>query len=126
MTKLQCSLCTNASDTLAKREAGLPGNVSFTNPLRKPHCSKLPSTEAPLQVKLSAKTYTSVGRVYAGEYPSVTTILDTTRTKSNLFALLNWRRKQISELGEKEFKEKVANTKHNGTTFHQVKCGEVR
>ena len=58
--------------------------------------------------------------MYAGNFPSVTSIFDATRSKSNLFALLNWRQKQITDLGKAEFDKKVSNTRQNGTTFHEV------
>ena len=59
-------------------------------------------------------------RIYVGKYSSVTSVLNQTKPPNEYFALLNWKKAQISELGKKQFKEKAKNTIRKGKLFHQV------
>lgn len=115
----------NAKLTLPKLSSFANGrrisNIPFTNTNRQCEVTKLcPEIKTPLQIKLPAENHVNRSRIYMGHYPSVTTILDATRPKSNLFALLNWRRKQIVDLGKIGYEEMVANIKNHGTTFHEA------
>ena len=93
---------------------------SFINPERSLDQTYLNTSDAPLQLQLDAKRDEKNGRMYSGNKPSVTTILDATRPKSDLYALLNWRQGLIKKLGEQGYIDKVSKIRKRGTTFHQV------
>ena len=93
---------------------------SFINPERSQDQTYLNTSDIPLQLQLDAKRDKKNGRMYSGNKPSVTTILEATRPKSDLYALLNWRQALIKELGEQGYNDKVSNIRKRGTTFHQV------
>lgn len=96
-------------------------HIAFTNPDRKCSATELSAEiKPPLSVKLAAQNHENRGRIYAGNLPSVTAILDATRPKSDLFALFNWKRKQILNLGKTGYEEKVANIRSYGMTFHKA------
>ena len=97
--------------------------TTFTNPDRgQSKNSELSFTKSdlPLQVHSSLNRQNNHGRIYSGNNPSVTTILDATRPKNELYALHNWRRGLIKELGEGGYNDEVNKIKNRGTTFHQV------
>ena len=60
------------------------------------------------------------GRIYHPGLPSVTTVLQHTRPASEYFALRNWQKAQISELGQEGLTEKRRTITTSGTTFHHV------
>ncbi|XP_028415450.1 mitochondrial genome maintenance exonuclease 1-like [Dendronephthya gigantea] len=96
-------------------------STPFMNPNRQQNQCNLDvrRTDFPLQVSLSA-TKNNNGRVYSGDHPSVTTILDQTRPKNEFYALLSWRRGLIKKLGVEGYNDKVMNITNRGTTFHQA------
>ena len=54
-------------------------------------------------------------------FPSVTTVLNNTVTKSQYYRLRNWKRSMIKEHGEEEFENIQQHIKDTGTHFHQVR-----
>lgn len=53
-------------------------------------------------------------------FPSVTTVLGNTVSKSQYYRLRNWKRNMIKEYGEAEFESIQQQTRDIGTHFHQV------
>lgn len=119
--KLLFNLKPSSLNKFTHRSSDTSSNTSFTNPNRECCEGKLSlEDKTPLCIKLPAKNYENQGRIYTGSYASVTTILDATRPKSNHFALQNWKRKLITDLGQDGYEEKVANLKSQGTSFHEA------
>ena len=52
--------------------------------------------------------------------PSVTTVLDNTRSKKSYFSLRNWRKNMIKEHGEEGYRRIKKETIGQGANFHQV------
>ena len=75
---------------------------------------------SPLSIHYSNKTLKNEQRIYLKKFTSVTSILSQTKPPSEFFALTNWRKAQISELGEEQFKEKKKTISRRGTQFHHV------
>ena len=75
---------------------------------------------SPLSVHYANRIQQNGDRIYLDKYHSVTSILKHTRPASEYFALKNWRKSQISELGEKQFKKNKKNTFKRGILFHHV------
>ncbi|XP_068700661.1 mitochondrial genome maintenance exonuclease 1-like [Montipora foliosa] len=73
---------------------------------------------SPLSIHYSSKTLKNEQRIYLKKFTSVTSILSQTKPPSEFFALTNWRKAQISELGEEQFKEKKKTISRRGTQFH--------
>jgi len=76
--------------------------------------------QSPLSIYYSNKKLTNGERIYVEKFRSVTSILGQTKPPSELFALKNWKKAQISELGKEQFKEKKTNISRRGTLFHHV------
>lgn len=74
--------------------------------------------QSPLSIYYSNKKLTNGERIYVEKFRSVTSILGQTKPPSELFALKNWKKAQISELGKEQFKEKKTNISRRGTLFH--------
>lgn len=75
---------------------------------------------SPLSVQYANKTQRNGDRIYLDKFPSVTSILKHTRPASEYFALKNWKKSQISELGEEQFKKNKKSTFNRGILFHHV------
>lgn len=75
---------------------------------------------SPLSVQYANKTQRNGDRIYLDKFPSVTSILKHTRPASEYFALKNWKKTQISELGEEQFKKNKKSTFNRGILFHHV------
>lgn len=75
--------------------------------------------ESPLSMHYMNKNHNGE-RIYLGKYPSVTSILGQTKPPNEHFALLNWRKAQISELGKKKFNKQAKITFKKGQLFHQA------
>lgn len=76
---------------------------------------------SPLSVQYANKIQRNGDRIYLDKYHSVTSILKQTRPASEYFALKNWKKAQISELGEGQFKKNKKNTFNRGILFHHVR-----
>ena len=79
---------------------------------------------SPLSVQYANKTQRNGDRIYLDKFPSVTSILKHTRPASEYFALKNWKKTQISELGEEQFKKNKKSTFNRGILFHHVSINE--
>lgn len=55
------------------------------------------------------------------EFPSVTTVLESTMPPSNYYSLMNWRRGQIKEHGEEGYRRMNAERLRIGIGFHKVR-----
>ena len=75
---------------------------------------------SPLSVQYANKIQRNGDRIYLDKYHSVTSILKHTRPASEFFALKNWKKAQISELGEEQFKKNKKSTFNRGILFHHV------
>lgn len=73
---------------------------------------------SPLSIHCGSRKNRNGERIYLDKYHSVTTILSQTKPASEHFALKNWAKAQISELGEEKFKEKKKYISRRGTSFH--------
>ena len=65
------------------------------------------------------------GRIYLDKFCSVTSILSQTKPPSEFFALKNWAKSQVSELGKEKFKEKKKSISRRGTLFHHVSTAQI-
>lgn len=74
---------------------------------------------SPLSIHYSSKRVKNGERIYLDKFQSVTSILNQTKPANEFFALKNWQKAQISELGEEQFKEKRKTISRRGTGFHQ-------
>lgn len=54
-------------------------------------------------------------------FPSVTTVLSNTPTRSQYYRLRNWKKSMIKKYGEEQFENFQQQTKDAGTQFHQVR-----
>lgn len=72
----------------------------------------------PLSLDYSSKIHKDGRRIYLEKFHSVTSILNQTKPASQHFALKNWRKAQIFELGEEQFKEKSKAFFTRGSQFH--------
>lgn len=79
-----------------------------------------PFLSSPLSVQYANKIQRNGDRIYLDKYHSVTSILKQTRPASEYFALKNWKKAQISELGEGQFKKNKKNTFNRGILFHHA------
>ena len=75
---------------------------------------------SPLSIHYANKKQQNGERIYLDKFHSVTSILSQTKPASEHFALKNWRKAQISEFGEEQFKKNTKNTFKKGTVFHHV------
>lgn len=74
----------------------------------------------PLSIHYANKKEKNGERIYLEKFRSVTSILSQTKPPSEWFALKNWKKAQISELGDEEFKEMKKTISRKGTLFHHV------
>ena len=58
-------------------------------------------------------------------FPSVTTVLSNTVSKSQYYRLRNWKRSMIREHGEAEFESIQQQYRDTGTHFHQVSASHI-
>ena len=75
---------------------------------------------SPLSIHYANKKEKNGERIYLEKFRSVTSILSQTKPPSEWFALKNWKKAQISELGDEEFKEMKKTISRKGTLFHHV------
>ena len=93
----------------------------FLNPSKTVDQEALSSLlRSPLSIHHASKLQRHGERIYLDKYHSVTSILSQTKPASEHFALKNWKKSQISELGKEQFKKNTKNTFKKGTLFHQV------
>ena len=79
---------------------------------------------SPLLIHLGSKNVKDGGRIYLDKFCSVTSILSQTKPPSEFFALKNWAKSQVSELGKEKFKEKKKSISRRGTLFHHVSTAQ--
>ena len=79
---------------------------------------------SPLSIHLGSKNVKDGGRIYLDKFCSVTSILSQTKPPSEFFALKNWAKSQVSELGKEKFKEKKKSISRRGTLFHHVSTAQ--
>ena len=79
---------------------------------------------SPLSIHLGSKNMKDGGRIYLDKFCSVTSILSQTKPPSEFFALKNWAKSQVSELGKEKFKEKKKSISRRGTLFHHVSTAQ--
>lgn len=92
----------------------------FVNPSRGANQEAVSSLlESPLSLQYMNRNQNGE-RIYLGKYPSVTSILGQTKPPNEHFALLNWRKAQISELGKRKFNKQAQITFRKGQLFHQA------
>lgn len=97
----------------------------FINPTKTVNHDVLSSlTLSPLSIHLGSKKVKDGGRIYLDKFCSVTSILSQTKPPSEFFALKNWAKSQVSELGEEKFKEKKKSISRRGTLFHHVSTAQ--
>lgn len=75
---------------------------------------------SPLSIHYTNKKQRNGERIYLDKFHSVTSILSQTKPASEHFALKNWKKAQISELGKEQFEKNTKNTFKRGTLFHNV------
>lgn len=75
---------------------------------------------SPLSIHYANKVQRYGERIYLDKFHSVTSILSQTKPASEHFALKNWKKAQISELGKEQFEKNTKNTFKRGTLFHHV------
>ena len=80
---------------------------------------------SPLSIHLGSKKVKDGGRIYLDKFCSVTSILSQTKPPSEFFALKNWAKSQVSELGKEKFKEKKKSISRRGTLFHHVSTANI-
>ncbi|KAL9968525.1 hypothetical protein ACROYT_G020632 [Oculina patagonica] len=73
---------------------------------------------SPLSIHCANKVQRYGERIYLDKFHSVTSILSQTKPASEHFALKNWKKAQISELGKEQFEKNTKNTFKRGTQFH--------
>ena len=95
-------------------------SCSFTNIHKTLYTTQIQLEAKPLRIDVGYENSKDMGRLYKGEYPSVTTILSNTVSGINRYILQKWKDKWIRDYGSDNFESMMEETLDQGSEFHGV------